>query len=180
MLWLTCRILFIGDGMTTNMITAARLLGHKVVNGQYTSRLTLDKPDAYGSQMSHSLDSFITDSANSATALYSGKKMTVRRHRAIWADLAGERAQPVHRFDRQAVHGAQDGDDFRDGAARAWTARRQVGRCDSELTFAQASFRKRISRTLLQLLCAPTRASARSTTPSSSSTLACVVGSASR
>lgn len=28
-------ILFIGDGMTTNMITAARLIGHKSINGKY-------------------------------------------------------------------------------------------------------------------------------------------------
>lgn len=28
-----------GDGMTTNMITAARLLGHKSVNGKYQSRM---------------------------------------------------------------------------------------------------------------------------------------------
>lgn len=31
----------------------------------------------YLSQMTHSVDSFITDSANSATALYTGKKSTV-------------------------------------------------------------------------------------------------------
>ena len=32
-------ILFVGDGMTTNMITAARLIGHKSVNGRYQSKL---------------------------------------------------------------------------------------------------------------------------------------------
>jgi alkaline phosphatase len=31
---------------------------------------------AYGSQMTHSLDSFITDSANSASSLFTGKKMS--------------------------------------------------------------------------------------------------------
>src|SRR4030088_3357267 len=31
-------ILFIGDGMTTNMITAARLIGHKSINGKYQSK----------------------------------------------------------------------------------------------------------------------------------------------
>lgn len=70
-------ILFIGDGMTINMVTAARLLAHKSINGQYQSLLTLDEAPAFGTQMTHSLDSFITDSANSATALYSGKKATV-------------------------------------------------------------------------------------------------------
>lgn len=33
--------------------------------------------EAYGSQMTHSIDSFITDSANSATALNGGKKSSV-------------------------------------------------------------------------------------------------------
>jgi hypothetical protein len=70
-------IFFIGDGMTTNMITAARLLGHKTVNGKYMSTLMLDKFPVLGHQMTHSIDSYITDSANSASALYSGHKSTV-------------------------------------------------------------------------------------------------------
>lgn len=70
-------ILFVGDGMTSSMLTAARLLGHKSINGKYQSRLQLDDAPGFGLQMTHSLDSFITDSANSATALYSGKKCTV-------------------------------------------------------------------------------------------------------
>lgn len=70
-------VLFIGDGMTTNMITAARLIAHKQVNGRYQSRLQLDKFPVLGHQMTHSLDSFITDSANSATALYTGHKSSV-------------------------------------------------------------------------------------------------------
>lgn len=37
----------------------------------------MDEAPAYGAQMTHSLDSFITDSANSASALFSGKKQTV-------------------------------------------------------------------------------------------------------
>lgn len=28
-------ILFVGDGMTTSMLTAARMLGHKSINGKY-------------------------------------------------------------------------------------------------------------------------------------------------
>ena len=70
-------ILFIGDGMTTNMITAARLIGHKSINGKYQSHMQMDKFPVLGHQMTHSLDSFITDSANSATALYTGRKSTV-------------------------------------------------------------------------------------------------------
>lgn len=78
-------ILFIGDGMTTNMITAARLLGHKTINGKYQSLLQLDKFPVIGHQMSHSIDSFITDSANSASALYSGHKSTVNAM-GVYAD----------------------------------------------------------------------------------------------
>ena len=70
-------ILFIGDGMTTNMITAARLIGHKSINGKYLSTMAMDKFEHLGHQMTHSLDSYITDSANSATALYTGHKSTV-------------------------------------------------------------------------------------------------------
>ncbi|KAJ6781116.1 hypothetical protein PWT90_00697 [Aphanocladium album] len=70
-------IFFIGDGMTTNMITAARLLGHQSINGKYQSVLKMDEFPVLGHQMTHSLDSYITDSANSASALYSGHKSTV-------------------------------------------------------------------------------------------------------
>ncbi|KAH8893383.1 alkaline phosphatase [Thozetella sp. PMI_491] len=78
-------IFFIGDGMTTNMITAARLLGHKAINGKYQSVLKLDEFPIVGHQMTHSIDSFITDSANSASALYSGHKSTVNAM-GVYAD----------------------------------------------------------------------------------------------
>ena len=78
-------LLFIGDGMTTNMITAARLIGHKQVNGRYQSTMALDKFPVLGHQMTHSIDSFITDSANSATALYTGHKSTVNSL-SVYAD----------------------------------------------------------------------------------------------
>ena len=51
--------------------------------------MTLDSAPAYGSQMTHSLDSFITDSANSATALFTGKKMTVNGLNA-YTDSSGK------------------------------------------------------------------------------------------
>ncbi|EHY54972.1 hypothetical protein HRR83_005770 [Exophiala dermatitidis] len=70
-------VMFIGDGMTTNMITAGRLLAHQSINGKYQTKLALDQFPVLGHQMTHSLDSFITDSANSATALYTGHKSTV-------------------------------------------------------------------------------------------------------
>ncbi|KAH6913374.1 alkaline phosphatase [Coprinopsis sp. MPI-PUGE-AT-0042] len=70
-------LFFIGDGMTQPMITAARLIGHKSINGKYQTLMQMDQMEANGLQMTHSVDSFITDSANSATALYTGKKTTV-------------------------------------------------------------------------------------------------------
>lgn len=59
------------------MITAARLIAHRSVNGKYMSKMQMDKFPVLGHQMTHSMDSFITDSANSATALYTGHKTTV-------------------------------------------------------------------------------------------------------
>ncbi|KAK4251062.1 alkaline phosphatase [Corynascus novoguineensis] len=78
-------IFFIGDGMTTNMITAARLLGHKTVNGRYQSLLAIDDFPVLGHQMTHSVDTFMTDSANSASALYSGHKSSVNAM-GVYAD----------------------------------------------------------------------------------------------
>ncbi|GAA5841568.1 hypothetical protein JCM11251_001264, partial [Rhodosporidiobolus azoricus] len=82
-------ILFIGDGMAPSMVSAARMLGHKSINGKYQSQLRFDSAPGFGMQMTHSLDSFITDSANSATALTSGKKSTVNALNA-YTDSRGE------------------------------------------------------------------------------------------
>lgn len=60
-----------------SMITAARLIGHKSINGKYLTKMAMDSFQHLGHQMTHSIDSFITDSANSATALYTGHKSTV-------------------------------------------------------------------------------------------------------
>ncbi|CRK18404.1 hypothetical protein BN1723_011567 [Verticillium longisporum] len=78
-------IFFIGDGMTTNMITAARLLGHKSINGKYQTKLALDSFPVLGHQMTHSIDTYITDSANSASALYTGHKSIVNAM-GVYAD----------------------------------------------------------------------------------------------
>jgi hypothetical protein len=37
--------------MTTNMITAARLIGHKSINGKYQSTMQMDKFPVLGHQM---------------------------------------------------------------------------------------------------------------------------------
>lgn len=63
--------------LTHWQITAARLLAHKSINGKYQSLLKLDEFPVLGHQMTHSIDSYITDSANSASALYSGHKSSV-------------------------------------------------------------------------------------------------------
>lgn len=36
-------LLYIGDGMTTNMITAARLIAHKQINGRYQTKMAMDQ-----------------------------------------------------------------------------------------------------------------------------------------
>ncbi|KXN68390.1 alkaline phosphatase-like protein, partial [Conidiobolus coronatus NRRL 28638] len=67
-------IFFIGDGMTANMITAARTLSRKQTNGKYFNKLHLDNLDYIGQILTHSVDSIMTDSANSASAYNSGHK----------------------------------------------------------------------------------------------------------
>lgn len=44
-------ILFIGDGMTTNMITAARLIAHMSINGKYQTKIQMDQFPVLGHQM---------------------------------------------------------------------------------------------------------------------------------
>ncbi|KAF9915605.1 hypothetical protein BX616_005749 [Lobosporangium transversale] len=67
-------ILFIGDGMSTAMLTAARLISKPHISGKYQNRLHVDKFPFLGHVMTHSLDSLITDSANSASAYNTGHK----------------------------------------------------------------------------------------------------------
>ena len=81
-------LFFIGDGMTTNMITAARLIAHKTINGKYMTKMAMDKFPILGHQMTHSIDSYITDSANSASALYTGHKGTVNALGVYAEDIA--------------------------------------------------------------------------------------------
>lgn len=45
--------------MTTNMITAARLLAHKSINGKYQSTLQLDKFPTLGHQMVSRIAQFV-------------------------------------------------------------------------------------------------------------------------
>ncbi|GAA6024640.1 hypothetical protein JCM11491_002887 [Sporobolomyces phaffii] len=82
-------ILFVSDGGAPSMFTAARMIGHKTINGKYQSGLTVDSAPGFGQQTTHSLDSYITDSANSATALMAGKKSTVNALNA-YTDSTGK------------------------------------------------------------------------------------------
>ena len=88
------------------------MIGHKSINGRYQSTLTVDKSEGLGIQMTHSLDSFITDSANSATALMAGKKSTVNALNA-YTDSTGKpydnaRFETIFELGRR-VKGAQIG-----------------------------------------------------------------------
>ncbi|KAL1925082.1 uncharacterized protein VTP21DRAFT_4736 [Calcarisporiella thermophila] len=70
-------IFFIGDGMNTATLTAARLISRPRVSGRYQRLLTIDQMDHLGHIMTHSMDSLITDSANSASAYHTGHKTNV-------------------------------------------------------------------------------------------------------
>ncbi|KAI0225964.1 hypothetical protein L0F63_005878 [Massospora cicadina] len=70
-------ILLIADGTTINMITAARVMAKKHRNGKYFDKLEMDKMDYIGHIHTHSLDSMMTDSANSASAYHTGHKTTI-------------------------------------------------------------------------------------------------------
>ncbi|GAA5859147.1 hypothetical protein JCM1840_003774 [Sporobolomyces johnsonii] len=105
-------ILMVGDGMAPSMVTAARMIGHKAINGKYQTHMAMDKPEGFGLQMTHSLDSYITDSANSATALMAGKKSTVNALNA-YTDSTGKplnnpKFETIFEMGRR-VYGAQIG-----------------------------------------------------------------------
>lgn len=59
------------------MITAARLLSKPHSSGHYLQKLHLDQFPVLGHVMTHSMDSLITDSANSASAYNTGHKSSV-------------------------------------------------------------------------------------------------------
>ncbi|KAF9429927.1 hypothetical protein BGZ94_008966 [Podila epigama] len=67
-------ILFIGDGMTSPMITAARLISKPHSAGHYLKKMNMDQFPYLGHVMTNAMDSLITDSANSASAYNTGHK----------------------------------------------------------------------------------------------------------
>ncbi|OBZ90747.1 Alkaline phosphatase H [Choanephora cucurbitarum] len=70
-------ILFISDGTNVGMITAARALARKHTSGKYESLLTFEDFDNLGHVITNSVDSLLTDSANSASAYATGHKSSV-------------------------------------------------------------------------------------------------------
>ncbi len=67
-------VLMIGDGMGTPLRTGARIMRHGVKYGQPSSRLNLELLPEMALVSTHSLDSIIPDSANTAAAYASGAK----------------------------------------------------------------------------------------------------------
>jgi alkaline phosphatase len=67
-------ILFVADGGSVGLMTAARLLSRGMVAGSYNDRLTFEKWDEIGLVSTSGLDSIITDSANSASSYNTGHK----------------------------------------------------------------------------------------------------------
>ncbi|KAI8917421.1 alkaline-phosphatase-like protein [Entophlyctis helioformis] len=68
-------VLFIGDGMATSMISAARYVSKKSTFGKFGDNLLeIEKLGTIGKVMTNGIDAMITDSANSAAAYNSGHK----------------------------------------------------------------------------------------------------------
>ncbi|ORX99243.1 alkaline phosphatase-like protein [Basidiobolus meristosporus CBS 931.73] len=82
-------IFFIGDGMTTPMISAARVISRKNVNGKYQKWMQMDRMEEMGHVIPCGLDALITDSANSASAYNTGHKSSVNGL-GVYADTSDD------------------------------------------------------------------------------------------
>ena len=67
-------ILFIGDGMGWNTVTAARIIKNGISNGKANDLLEMEKADSVASIATSGLTGLVTDSANSASAYATGHK----------------------------------------------------------------------------------------------------------
>jgi alkaline phosphatase len=67
-------ILFIGDGMGWNTVTAARIIKNGISNGKANDILEMEKADSVASIATSGLSGLVTDSANSASAYATGHK----------------------------------------------------------------------------------------------------------
>jgi alkaline phosphatase len=70
-------ILFVADGMTVPMLTAARLVSRGNTEGKFNAYLTVDQMEEIGLISTSGIDSIITDSANSASSYNTGHKSAV-------------------------------------------------------------------------------------------------------
>ncbi len=67
-------IVFVGDGMGWNTVTAARIVMHGIENGKPRDFLNMEKADSVATVHTSGLDGLVTDSANSASAFSTGHK----------------------------------------------------------------------------------------------------------
>jgi alkaline phosphatase len=65
-------ILFVADGMTVPMISAARVASQGITEGRIGGSFAMDGADAIGLAHTNSLDTIMADSANTASALNTG------------------------------------------------------------------------------------------------------------
>jgi len=70
-------ILFIGDGMSLPIRTAARIVSRGLTEGKYNAMLEMDDMEAYAAVTTSGMESIATDSANSASAYATGHKSVV-------------------------------------------------------------------------------------------------------
>ncbi|WP_166345454.1 alkaline phosphatase [Phytoactinopolyspora limicola] len=70
-------IFFLGDGMGTPAITAARILSKGITEGKYHGLLEMDRMEYRGMVGTSGVDSIATDSANSMSAYMTGHKSSV-------------------------------------------------------------------------------------------------------
>ncbi|MFD0716902.1 alkaline phosphatase [Paenibacillus sp. GCM10027626] len=70
-------ILIIGDGMSANIRTAARVVSKGIEEGKFKGWLEMEQMDHMGMVTTSGMDSIVTDSANSASAYATGHKTAV-------------------------------------------------------------------------------------------------------
>lgn len=70
-------ILFIGDGMSWEMLTMARIVSKGLTAGKFNGKLEMDTMQAVGYTSTSGYDSLVTDSANSMSAYTTGQKGVV-------------------------------------------------------------------------------------------------------
>ncbi|NJQ08195.1 alkaline phosphatase [Streptomyces lonarensis] len=70
-------VFFLGDGMGTPAVTAARLLSKGITEGKYNGLLEMDTMEYRGLVSTSGADSIVTDSANSMSAYMTGHKSSV-------------------------------------------------------------------------------------------------------